>query len=77
MVVLISLLNQVVFSMAFTVGVQFIFCCGTCDVPTLVGMTRHNIYNIIMLEYNRFQGNILNRLFLITFVMLQCNISYE
>ena len=77
MVVLISLLNQVVFIMAFTVGIQFTFCCGTCDVSTLVGMASHNICIIKMLEYNRFQGNILNRLFLVTFIMLQCNISYE
>ena len=77
MVVLISLLNQVVFIMAFTVGIQFTFCCETCDVSTSVGMASHNICIIKMLEYNRFQGNILNRLFLVTFVMLQCNISYE
>ena len=71
------LLNQVVFIMAFTVGIQFTFRCGTCDVSTLVGMTRHNICIIKMLGYNRLQDNILNRLFLITFVMLQCNISYN
>ena len=61
-----SLLNQVVFIMAFTLCIQLTFCCGTCDVSFLVGMTRHNIYIIKMLEYNRLQGNILNRLFLIT-----------
>ena len=61
-----SLLNQVVFIMAITVGIQFTFCCGTCNVSTLVGMTRHNICIIKMLGYNRSQGNILNKLFLIT-----------
>ena len=61
-----SLLKQAEFIMVFTVGIQFTFCCGTCDVSTLVGMTRHNICIIKMLEYNRLQGNILNRLFLIT-----------
>ena len=53
-----SLLNQVVFIMAFTVGIQSTFCCGTCDVSTLVGMTRLNIYIIYMLGYNRLEGNI-------------------
>ena len=27
-----------------TVDIKLTFCCGTCDVSTLVGMTRHNIY---------------------------------
>ena len=61
-----SHLNQVEFIMAFTVDIQFTFCCGTCDVSTLVRMTGHYICIIKMLEYNRSQGNILNRLFLIT-----------
>ena len=26
----------------FTVDTQFTFCCETCDVSTLVGMTMHN-----------------------------------
>ena len=61
-----SHLNQVVFIMAFTVDIQFTFCCGPCDVSTLVRMTRHNICIVKMLEYNRSQGNIFSRLYLIT-----------
>ena len=38
-----SLLNQVVFIMAITVGIQLTFCCRTSDVSTLVGMTMHII----------------------------------
>ena len=41
-------LNQIVFIMAFTVDIQFTFCCGTCDVSTLVRMIRHNICIIKM-----------------------------
>ena len=48
-----SFLNQDVFIMAFNGGILLTFCCVTCDVSTLVGMTRHNICIIKMLEYNR------------------------
>ena len=65
-----SLLNQVVFIMAFTVGIQLTLCCGTCDVSTLVGMTRHNIYIIKMLVYNRLQGKTLNLFFFFFFFFL-------
>ena len=27
----------------FTVDILFTFCCGTCHVSSLVGMTLHNI----------------------------------
>ena len=36
---------------AFTVDSQLIFCCGTCDVSTLVGMTMHNICIIPMFRF--------------------------
>ena len=29
-----------------TVGILLTFCCGTCDVFTLVGMTIPNIYTL-------------------------------
>ena len=38
--------RQVIHILAFTVGIQLTFCCGTCDVSTLVWMTRHKIYII-------------------------------
>ena len=34
-----SLLNHLMIIWAFTIGIHLIFCCGTCDVSTLVGMT--------------------------------------
>ena len=38
--------RQVILILAITVGILLTFCCGTCDVFTLVGMNRHNIYII-------------------------------
>ena len=35
---------------ALTVGIKLKFCCGTCDVSTLVRMTKHDIYIFKMLE---------------------------
>ena len=41
---------------ALTVGIQLIFSYGTCDVSTLVGMTRHNIYVFQVLDCKQLQG---------------------
>ena len=53
----------------FTVDILFTFCCGTCDVSTLVGMTLHNICITPMITFElaafyyfnitflRFKGN--------------------
>ena len=35
----------------FTVDIQFTFCCETCDVSTLFGMTMHNIFIIPMITF--------------------------
>ena len=50
--------RQVIPIWAVTGGTFLTFCCGTCDVFTLVGMTQHYIYIILMLRYKRLQGNI-------------------
>ena len=67
-------------------GMQLTFCCGICDVSTLV-WTRHdnlfNVYDIYIIEYMSIKGCkvilILNRLFFsllnIAFVRLQGNTS--
>ena len=65
---------------AFTVCIQLSFCSGTCDVSTLGGMTRHNIYIFLVLECKQLQGIFLKGCFLlfnITFVELQDNTSFE
>ena len=33
----------------FTVGIHLTSCCGTCDLSSLVGMTRHNIYRLYLI----------------------------
>ena len=48
----------------------FNFCCVTCDVSTLVGMTRNNICIIKMLGYNRLESSFLNRFFFINYLTL-------
>ena len=35
----------------FTVDILFTFCCETCDLSTLVGMTMHNICIIPMITF--------------------------
>ena len=45
--------DMICFISALTVDIKLTFCCGTCDMSTLVGMTRHNIYIIQILEYKK------------------------
>ena len=42
--------------LVFTVGIKLTFCYGTCDVSTLIGLARHNIYIFHMLECKQSQG---------------------
>ena len=42
----------------FTVDVQLTFCCETCEVSTLVGMTMHFICSILILGFYRCHCNI-------------------
>ena len=44
--------------LGFTSDSQLTFCSGTCDVSTLVGMTKHYVSSILMLGFKRSQGNI-------------------
>ena len=59
------------------------FCFGTCDVSTLVGITRHNIYIFQVLECKQlcnfffFKRLLFFLLLNITFVKLQDNTSFE
>ena len=41
------------FIWVFTVDIQLTFCCGTCDVSTLVGMTMQNICIIPMFTFEK------------------------
>ena len=35
----------------FTVDIQLTFCCETCEVSTLVGMTMHDRCNITVFTF--------------------------
>ena len=47
----------------FTADIQFTFCCDTCDVSTLVGMTMHNICIIMPPTSKKLEGHIASGLF--------------
>ena len=42
--------------LVFTVGIKLTFCYETCDMSTLIGLTRHNIYIFQVLECKQLQG---------------------
>ena len=42
---------QVCLSVPLLLTSFFTFCCETCDVSTLVGMTMHNIFIILMITF--------------------------
>ena len=61
----------------FTADIPLTFCCETCEVSTLVGITLHYICIIPMLTLNRLLFFFFFFLLNITFVRLQGNTSFE